>query len=141
MLWFPFVGIGFETAKEFAKRGARVILACRNKEKAEEARRKIVEETDNNNVVVKIVDFASLDSVRAFAKEINATEERLDILVNNAGAGGLGTHTTKDGLELTMQINHFAGFLLTLLLIGESQKMRFRYANCSYCRFVKKVIT
>lgn len=112
-------GVGYETAKEFAKRGARVILACRNKEKAEEAQKNIIKETDNTNVIVKIVDFSSLESVRAFAKDVNATEERLDILVNNAGAAGLGEHITKDGLELVMQINYFSSFLLTILLIGE----------------------
>lgn len=78
-----------------------------------------MEETDNENVVVKIVDFSSLESVRAFAKEINATEERLDILVNNAGAGGVGQRLSNDSLELTMQINYFSSFLLTILLIGK----------------------
>lgn len=116
---FVRIGIGYETAKEFAKRGARVILACRNKEKAEEAKKNIIKESDNTNVIVKIVDFSSLDSVRAFAEDINATEERLDILVNNAGAANLGKHITDDGLDPTMQVNYFSSFLLTILLIGE----------------------
>ncbi|XP_044269115.1 retinol dehydrogenase 11-like [Tribolium madens] len=115
-------GIGYETALDFAKRGARVILACRNKSKAEEARSKIISETGNDNIVVKIVDLASFDSVRAFAKEINETENRLDILVNNAGVIGIGDDTSRDGLSLVIQINHFSGFLLTNLLVNLLKK-------------------
>ncbi|EFA10517.1 WW domain-containing oxidoreductase-like Protein [Tribolium castaneum] len=115
-------GIGYETALDFAKRGARVILACRNAAKAEEARSKIVSETGNANVVVKLLDLSSFDSVRAFAKEINETENRLDILVNNAGVIGIGDDTSKDGLSLVIQINHFSGFLLTNLLISLLKK-------------------
>ncbi|KAF2897600.1 hypothetical protein ILUMI_08569 [Ignelater luminosus] len=109
-------GIGFYTAQDFAKRGARVILACRNRQKAEEAKFKIIEATGNPNVVVRIVDLSSLASVRAFAKEINETETRLDILVNNAGLGGMEHQLTADGLSLIMQSNHFGPFLLTHLL-------------------------
>jgi len=110
-------GIGYWTALDFAKRGGRVILACRDPKRAEEARANIVEATGNPNVVVKLVDLGSLSSVREFAKDINATEPRLDILVNNAGAGGLGHVMTPDGMSITMQINHFGPFLLTLLLV------------------------
>lgn len=118
-----FEGIGYETAKEFAKRGAKVILACRNKERAEEAQRKIIEETGNTRIVVKLVDFSSLDSVRKFAEDIKASEERLDILVNNAGAGGLGKHITEDGLDITMQTNYFSSFLLSILLVGKYERI------------------
>lgn len=119
LVYYILSGIGFETAKEFAKRGARVILACRNKEKAEAAQRQIIEATDNTNVVIKLVDFSSLDSVRAFAKDINENEKRLDILVNNAGTADAGKPVSKDGLELIMQTNYFSSFLLTVLLIGK----------------------
>ncbi|KAF5307640.1 hypothetical protein FQR65_LT06695 [Abscondita terminalis] len=88
-------GIGFYTSLDFAKRGARVILACRNVSKAEEAKNKIIDESGNKDVVVKILDLSSLDSVRQFAKDINETEKRLDILVNNAGAGVFKNHILK----------------------------------------------
>ncbi|KAF5307648.1 hypothetical protein FQR65_LT06703 [Abscondita terminalis] len=111
-------GIGFYTAQDFAKRGARVILACRNLNRGEEAKNKIIEATGNPNVTVKVVDLSSLASVRKFVVEIKATEPKLDILVNNAGSG-LFPHTiTQDGLSLSMQVNHFGPFLLTILLIG-----------------------
>ena len=114
-----FVGIGYETALDFAQRGAKVILACRNKQKAEEARKKIIDETDNDNIIVRIIDMASFDSVRAFAKQINETEDRIDILVNNAGAVELEHKRTADGRALLMQVNYLSSFLLTNLLLGE----------------------
>jgi retinol dehydrogenase-11 len=115
-------GIGLETALDFAKRGARVILACRDQKRADDARKKIIRETGNENVVVKLVDMASFESVRAFAKEINETEDRLDVLVNNAGMLGTGDKKSSDGLPLLMQVNHFSSFLLTNLLIGLLKK-------------------
>ncbi|KAK4875323.1 hypothetical protein RN001_011745 [Aquatica leii] len=116
------IGIGYYTALDFAKRGAKVILACRNAAKAEEAKLKIIEATGNNNVIVKIVDLSSLSSVRTFAKDVNETEDRLDILVNNAGAGCTDHCYTADGLSMSMQINHFGPFLLTMLLIDLLKK-------------------
>ena len=113
------IGIGYETALDFAKRGAKVILACRNISKAQEARRKIIEETHNHKIFVRVIDLASFESVRAFAEEINKTEDRLDILVNNAGAVGLEHKRTVDGRPLLMQVNYFSSFLLTNLLLSE----------------------
>ncbi|KAF5307643.1 hypothetical protein FQR65_LT06698 [Abscondita terminalis] len=110
------IGIGYYTALDFAKRGARVILACRNPAKAEEAKLKIIETTGNKNVIVKIVDLSSLKSVRDFAKDVNETEDRLNILINNAGGGCFRKPLTEDGLNRSMQTNHFGPFLLTVLL-------------------------
>lgn len=67
---------------------------------------------------VRLIDFGSLESIRGFARDINATESRLDILVNNAGVIGLKGFS-KDGLLMMMQVNHFGPFLLTNLLLGE----------------------
>ena len=78
-------GIGKETALDFARRGARVILACRNPAKGEEAAKEIRELTDNDQVVFRLLDNASLESVRSFAETILKEESRLDVLVNNAG--------------------------------------------------------
>ena len=114
-------GIGKETALDFAKRGARVILACRDEEKAKDAARDLVAETGSDKVVVRIVDLASFGSVRAFAKLINETEERLDILVNNAGLAG-SYRVTEDGYESIFQVNYISHFLLTLLLIEKMKK-------------------
>lgn len=103
---------------DFAQRGARVIIACRNKDKAEEAVQNIIVATNNKNIVYKLLDCASLESVRNFAKDINENEPRLDILVNNAGIS-TGMGLTPDGIQTILQTNHISGFLLTHLLIGK----------------------
>lgn len=78
-------GIGKETALELARRGARVILACRDAGRANQAAQQIRAESGNGNVVVEIVDLASFESIRNFADRINKNNERIDILVNNGG--------------------------------------------------------
>ena len=78
-------GIGYETALDFARRGAHVILACRDIKRSQPAVDKIKLETNNNNVEVEILDLASLQSVRDFADRIKKRFKRIDILVNNAG--------------------------------------------------------
>ncbi|XP_030761829.1 retinol dehydrogenase 12-like [Sitophilus oryzae] len=107
-------GLGFQTAMVLASRGAKVILA--DKVDGNKAKNKIIEKTHNTNVVFKLLDLASLASVRKFAQDINSNEERLDILINNAGVGSVGNKHTEDQLHETMQINHFGPFLLTHLL-------------------------
>ena len=109
-------GIGFEVAKDFAKRGAKVILACRDMEKAEQARSDIIAATFNKNVHVKDLNLASFDSIRKFATDMNNNQSRIDILVNNAGVMRTPKSYTEDGLEMQMGVNHFGHFLLTNLL-------------------------
>ncbi|XP_022918242.2 retinol dehydrogenase 11-like [Onthophagus taurus] len=112
-------GLGYQTALALAGRGAKVIIADCND--STESRRKIIEKTGNPNVISKKFDLLSLESIRSFAKEINAEESRLDILINNAGtAQTLGF--SKDGLAGHMQVNNFGGFLLTHLLIDLLKK-------------------
>ena len=111
-------GIGKETAADFARRGARVIMACRNLDQAEAAMKEIVQKTGNKSVVVKHLDLASLKSVRAFAEDVKNNEARLDILINNAGVFNLPEFSkTEDGFETIMAVNHFGHFLLTNLLL------------------------
>jgi NAD(P)-dependent dehydrogenase (short-subunit alcohol dehydrogenase family) len=110
-------GIGYHTAKELARRGARVILACRNKARGTAARDQIVAEIGGGNVFYQNLDLASLASVRSFCQHILATETRLDVLVNNAGVFGFGDRYTEDGIVEGMQINYFGLFLLTELLL------------------------
>ncbi|XP_052749262.1 retinol dehydrogenase 12-like [Galleria mellonella] len=110
-------GVGYETAKNLAERGARVIIACRNDQRGNTAREKIISETGNQDVHYQKLDLASLKSVRVFAENILKTEKRLDILINNAGIYGSENVKTEDGLNLGMQVNHFGHFLLTCLLL------------------------
>lgn len=108
------------TALDLAKRGARVILACRNRKLAEVARDEIIAETGNANVVVKYVDMTSMATIKAFAEDVIVSEERVDLLVNNAGAaiGFKKNEFTQDGLHVSMQTNYFGSVYLTNLLLG-----------------------
>ncbi|KAH9512304.1 retinol dehydrogenase 12 (all-trans 9-cis 11-cis) [Bulinus truncatus] len=112
-------GIGKETAKELARRGGRVILACRDVEKANKAKEEIIKVTSNQNVFVHKLDLASFKSIREFCKNFNETEERLDILINNAGVMMCPKLKTEDGLEMQIGVNHFGHFLLTNLLLDK----------------------
>ena len=111
-------GIGKETAKDLSKRGAKVVMACRNLELAEKAAQEVKSVGGQGQVSVMKLDLASLDSIRAFAKEYNETEDRLDVLINNAGVMWLPEKThTSDGFETTIGVNHLGHFLLTNLLL------------------------
>ncbi|KAI0216560.1 Retinol dehydrogenase 13 [Lamellibrachia satsuma] len=113
-------GLGKATAKELANRGARVIMACRDMKKCEEARAEIIEATYNKKVFCKKLDLASLESVREFADDIKANERRLDILINNAGLMGVPKRElTHDGFEMHLGVNHLGPFLLTNLLLDK----------------------
>lgn len=113
-------GLGFETAKYIAKDSRyHVILACRNKEKAEQAKEKIVSETGNVQVETMTIDTSSLSSVRKFADEYLARNEKLYALVNNAGISSMGHHKemTEDGFDIVFETNYLGHFLLVQLLL------------------------
>ncbi|XP_071497989.1 retinol dehydrogenase 12-like [Diadema antillarum] len=110
-------GIGKESAKDLAKRGARVIMACRDLKKAEEAQLWVIRESGNKNVVVKKLDLASMKSIRDFAAEIKREEKHLEILLNNAGIMMCPHWKTDDGFEMQFGVNHLGHFLLTHLLL------------------------
>ncbi|XP_033028023.1 dehydrogenase/reductase SDR family member 13-like [Lacerta agilis] len=108
-------GIGKTTALDLARRGARVILACRDRGRGESAAYDIRRESGNNEVLFMSLDLASFKSVRAFATAFLRSEPRLDILINNAGVG-FGSRS-EDGFNLAFQVNHLSHFLLTHLLL------------------------
>jgi len=113
------VGIGKMAAMDLAKRGARVILACRDQGRAEAAREEILEETgvEAEMVTFMKLDMSSFQSVRQFASELSRSFTKVDILLNNAGAAFFKSRKlTVDGQEMVMQVNHFGSFLLTNLL-------------------------
>ncbi|WP_437927769.1 SDR family oxidoreductase [Sorangium sp. So ce291] len=110
-------GIGKETARGLAQRGARVVLACRDTGRAEAARDDIARTTGSKDVEVMALDLASKASIRAFAEELRAKHDRLDVLVNNAGVWQRARGTTRDGLEATFGVNHVGTWLLTQELL------------------------
>lgn len=111
-------GIGFETARILALKGAHVVLACRNKDKATTAIKRIQRESSEINVESMMLDLSSLQSVQMFAETFYASHERLDLLINNAGVMMTPSRVeTKDGFELQFGINHIGHFALTLRLL------------------------
>jgi NAD(P)-dependent dehydrogenase (short-subunit alcohol dehydrogenase family) len=113
-------GIGKETAKILARRGAHVVVHGRSQEKAEAAKRDIERETGKKLEGAVHADLASLDEVRAIAKQWG--DKPLDVLVNNAGVYMKKRTLTPDGREMTMAVNHDAPFLLTHLLLPHLKK-------------------
>ncbi|KAM8870160.1 retinol dehydrogenase 13 isoform 2-T2 [Spinachia spinachia] len=110
-------GIGKETSREMARRGARVVMACRDLTRAEQAAEDIRQSTGNGNVVIRHLDLASVYSVTQFAKDFMDGEDRLDILINNAGVMMCPRWLTEDGFETQLAVNHLGHFLLTNLLL------------------------
>jgi NAD(P)-dependent dehydrogenase (short-subunit alcohol dehydrogenase family) len=111
-------GIGFEAALHFARAGARVVMACRNLEKAEEAQRKIRAEVRDDKTVLLPLDVAELGSVRNFARHFAAHIGELDVLINNAGMIASPLVRTSDGNELLLATNFLGAFALTGLLLS-----------------------
>ncbi|KAJ7988767.1 hypothetical protein DPEC_G00312630 [Dallia pectoralis] len=111
-------GIGKETALDLAIRGARVILACRDVEKGEEAAASIRRYYSGANVEVRELDLADTCSIRAFAQRFLREVNQLQILINNAGVMMCPYMKTNDGFEMQLGVNHLGHFLLTYLLIG-----------------------
>ncbi|EAR84432.1 oxidoreductase, short chain dehydrogenase/reductase family protein (macronuclear) [Tetrahymena thermophila SB210] len=109
-------GIGFEVAKDCSRSGARVILACRNREKSQSAIDEINQINPGSVDFIKL-DLSDLSSVRQFVKEFQSKYNKLDILINNAGIIMQQRVMTKDGLETQIATNHFGPFLLTNLLL------------------------
>ncbi len=111
-------GLGFETAKVLAGRGASVVIACRSQAKADEALALIREEHSDAKLSSVALDLGSLASVRAAAEEINALP-RLDILINNAGIMIPPYELTVDGFESQFGVNYLGPFALTGLLLDK----------------------
>lgn len=109
-------GIGFETARMLALRGARVILACRDQAKGSAALDSIVRERADAAVQVSALDLSDLDSVRTFSERVSAEHKRLDLLVDNAGVMVPPFTKTKHGFELQFGTNHLGHFALTARL-------------------------
>ncbi len=110
-------GIGYVAARELARKGARVVLVGRNAAKTDDAVRRIITETGNQDVERLLADLSSQQEVRRLAAKALDRLPRLDALLNNAGAVFLSNKHSVDGLEMTFALNHMGYFLLTDLLL------------------------
>ncbi|MER5977109.1 oxidoreductase [Streptomyces sp. NPDC001857] len=108
-------GIGYVTARELARRGAHVVLACRSESRGREAVERLAGEVPGAGVELRPLDLGDLASVREFAARL--PHARLDLLVNNAGVMALPHGTTADGFETQFGVNHLGHFALTGLLL------------------------
>jgi len=109
-------GIGKVTAKELARQGHHVILACRSRDKTDPVLAEIRREVPNANVEFIALDLGDLNSVRACAKELLDRKTPIHGLINNAGLAGQ-RGKTKDGFELQFGTNHLGPYLFTRLLL------------------------
>ena len=110
-------GIGYHMALTLADKGAHVILACRNQQKAESAKAKMLKTSPSANITVQLLDLADLVSIETFANQMKKAHKNLDILINNAGVMIPPKSVTKDGFELQIGTNHFGHFALTSQLL------------------------
>lgn len=110
-------GIGFEAAKEFARKGGRTIMVCRDMDKAQFALTEIRAEIPEATAEIMELDLASQASVRQFAESYRAKYDRIDVLVNNAGIMMAPYEKTEDDFENHLATNHLGHFALTGLLI------------------------
>lgn len=110
-------GLGTETARALASKGAEVIIAARNMEKAEEVRAQIAQTTGNDNIHIETLELASLSAIRDFAARFLAKYDRLNLLINNAGVMACPESKTADGFEMQFGSNHLGHFYMTCLIM------------------------
>ncbi|MFD9306643.1 oxidoreductase [Streptomyces sp. NPDC060048] len=110
-------GIGYFAARELARRGAAVVLACRSAARGRAAEVRMRAEVPGADVRFMPLDLADLATVREFAREYGQRHDSLDLLVNNAGVMALPYGRTADGFETQFGVNHLGHFALTGLLL------------------------
>jgi len=130
-------GVGLEALKQLAKRGAHLVMVCRNLEKAKSISRDVEAAYDVQADIV-IADFSHLAEVRKAAEEILSKYMKIDVLINNVGMHSTKRIYTPEGFEMVFCVNHLASFLLTQLLLDrlkESAPARIIDVNSEGHRF------
>ena len=110
-------GLGLRSAEALASRGARVLMGCRNQEKAAVALETVKNAAADAAPEVMPLDLADLDDVRTCAKQLTDKLDQLDVLMNNAGVMAIPHQRTKQGFEMQFGTNHLGHFALTGLLL------------------------
>ncbi len=111
-------GLGLETARELARKGATVVMGVRNQERAERAVADIEAEIPGARLELRELDLASLESVKVFAERAVGEHPTIDLLVNNAGVMAIPHESTADGFEMQFGTNHLGHFALTAQLLA-----------------------
>ncbi|XP_024967907.1 short-chain dehydrogenase TIC 32, chloroplastic-like [Cynara cardunculus var. scolymus] len=115
-------GIGLETARVLALRGAHVIIAARNMKAANEAKQLMLTQNENAKIDVLELDLSSLNSIKAFADSFKALNLPLNLLINNAGVMFCPFQLSQDGIEMQFATNHLGHFYLTNLLLDKMKE-------------------
>jgi NAD(P)-dependent dehydrogenase (short-subunit alcohol dehydrogenase family) len=110
-------GLGFHTALELARRGAKVVVASRSEVRGKEAVARIIAEVPDGDLDLRGLDLADLANVRSFADSLQASYPSIDLLINNAGVMAIPRQQTVDGFEMQFGTNHLGHFALTGLLL------------------------
>jgi len=115
-------GIGKETAKALAKKGAIIYMVCRSRKRGEEAKREIIKASGNSEVHIRLCDLSSIGSIQEYGMKLREELSHIDVLINNAGALFGTRQLTLDGLEMTFALNHVGYFLNTHYLLDLVRK-------------------
>ncbi|QLD85958.1 SDR family oxidoreductase [Natronomonas halophila] len=110
-------GLGLEATRAFARKGAHVVLACRDLDRGGAAATDVRGDVPDASLSVRELDLASLDSIREFAATVGGELDAIDVLCNNAGVMAIPRGETEDGFERQFGINHLGHFALTGLLL------------------------
>ena len=133
-------GIGLETAKDLLKSNAKVIFACRNKNKTENIIN-LLPQNYKKNAIFEQLDLESFKSIENFTKNIKSKYPKIDILINNAGMSSRKTKKTEDGFINTFQVNYLGNVLLTLLLLDHFNEKDSKIVNVSSRAYKRAQIT
>ncbi len=110
-------GLGFETAVELARGGARVVMACRSLERAQQAQRDLLDRVPAAATTILPLDVSEPESIRAFARRLANRGDRVDVLINNAGIVAVPLSRNSVGHEMQLATNYLGAFALTGLLL------------------------
>ncbi|WP_100514891.1 SDR family NAD(P)-dependent oxidoreductase [Mycobacteroides abscessus] len=117
-------GIGLASAHRLAAGGHSIVMACRNQQKAQQARDQILAATPGAQIDIMSLDLSSFERIYRFAGELAAQHPQIDVLVNNAGASPMRQSKTDERFELQWGANYLGPFLLTHLLLPQLQASR-----------------
>lgn len=124
-------GIGFASTKALLEKGLKISMFCRDIEKAEAAKKELIDLTKNEQIDIFQVDFASLQSIEKACLAFKQKYTKLDVLLNNAGATFADFALTEDGIERTMAVNHFGYFAMTYHILPLLLNNNARIVNVS----------
>lgn len=130
-------GIGLQTARLFAEKGAQLICLNRDREKSQKLEKELLEDF-NCKIQNILVDFSSIDQVKKCAQTLLGLEKPIDILIHNSGVYYTKKHFSNDDIEMVFQVNHLGSFMLNYLLkdtLKKENRARIIYVNSEGHRF------